>query len=525
MKIKNILVVGGGSSGWMTASALTKYFGDKVKVSVIEGKSSSPVGVGESTIIPFNKFLDLVGLKDTDWMRHCNATYKASIRFTNFRDGNGEVFEYPFGEYTNDKLITEWAMIAARYDLDDDSFCKFNNDIYFLARHNRLTKNLDNELRFNFTNDTAYHFDASEFGKFLKKKICDPAGVEHYIDDIVSTNKNEDGYVEELVGDSGVTYKADLFVDCTGFKSALLEQQMGSEFLSYKDWLSNDRAIATRIPYTNKKTQMTNVTNCTALNNGWAWDIPLWNRIGTGYVYSSDFVDDETAEEEFKEYLGLEEIEINKIHIRHGVRKNGWVKNVVGVGLSYGFIEPLESTGLVSTHAMIVRIIELLDRTNGYVTKVDIDGYNYSAQAEMNAFRDFVGHHYMLSRRTDTPYWKYQTQEKDWGSIDQSKFQKTSSVTMAGNLQSDSFYDMIHENHSLGHKWPTDLAGITYILAGMGHRPFGKYLLSWLTKADPTLSETIDKIYTAYTNDVRHLEEYVKTLPTTYEFMKKYIYS
>lgn len=170
MKIKNILVVGGGSSGWMTASALTKYFGDKVKVSVIEGKSSSPVGVGESTIIPFNKFLDLVGLKDTDWMRHCNATYKASIRFTNFRDGNGEVFEYPFGEYTNDKLITEWAMIAARYDLDDDSFCKFNNDIYFLARHNRLTKNLDNEIRFDFKDDTAYHFDASEFGKFLKKK-------------------------------------------------------------------------------------------------------------------------------------------------------------------------------------------------------------------------------------------------------------------------------------------------------------------------------------------------------------------
>jgi len=522
MKINSIIVVGGGSSGWMTASALSKYFGDQLSISVVESARVPTVGVGESTIIPFNKFLELVGLKDTDWMKHCNATYKTSIRFTDFSE-KGKVFEYPFGEYLNDKTITEWAMIAAKYNLDADSFCKFHNDIYFLAHHNRLTKNLDNELRFNFNKDTAYHFDASEFGKFLKKHICDRAGVTHYIDDIVATQKDDDGYIQELIGDSGTKYKADLYIDCTGFRSAILEKEMHSEFLSYKPWLSNDRAIATRIPYTNKKQQLDSVTNCTALNNGWVWNIPLWSRIGTGYVYSSDFVDDETAEKEFKDHLGLDEIEINKINIRHGIRKKGWVKNVVGVGLSYGFIEPLESTGLVSTHAMIVKIVELLDRTNRNVTNLDIDGYNYSAQAELNGFRDFVGYHYKLSRRTDTPYWKYQTEEKDWWAIDDSMFQKSSIVS--ANLKFDNFYAMMHENHSLAHKWPTDLAGMNYILAGMGHRPFGKYLLKWLTDSDSTLNTTIDGIYQAYSKDILHLEEYVKTLPTTYEFMKKYIYT
>lgn len=522
MRIKNILVVGGGSSGWMAASGLAKYFGDKVKVSVVESSKISTVGVGESTIILFNKFLELVGLEDTDWMRHCNASYKTSIRFTDFSE-KGTVFEYPFGEHTNDKSITEWAMIAAKYGLDNDSFCKFHNDNYYLATHNRLTKNLDGELNFNFNRDVAYHIDASAFGKFLKKKICDPLGVEHFVDDIVSVEKDEDGYLTSVVGDSGTKYTADLFVDCTGFRSAILEKEMHSEFLSYKDWLSNDRAISTRIPYTNKQKQLTSVTNCTALSSGWSWNIPLWNRIGTGYVYSSDFIDDDSAEKEFKKHLGTDDIEINKIRIRHGVRKNGWVKNVVGVGLSYGFIEPLESTGLVSTHMMISMIVELLDRTNLRVSGLDIDGYNYAAQTQLNGYRDFVGFHYKMSKRDDTPYWKYQTQQKNWWSMDESKFYRT--TTRMNGTTYTHFYDQLLQNHSWLHQWPADASGILYILAGMGHRPFGNYYRGWLTKNNSELEDQTDQIYKEYQRYVKETEEHVKTLPTTFEFLKKYIYS
>ena len=136
---------------------------------------------------------------------------------------------------------------------------------------------------------------------------------------------------------------------------------MNSKFISSKKWLSNDSAFAARIPYTNKETQLENVTNCTAIENGWVWNTPLWSKIGTGYVYSSDFVDDETAEKEFKSHLGVEDIDLRKIKFRHGYHQKGWIKNVLGIGLSYAFVEPLEATGLSSTHVMIERACELLE--------------------------------------------------------------------------------------------------------------------------------------------------------------------
>ena len=186
-----------------------------------------------------------------------------------------------------------WSQLAVKYDLGNESLAEFTSDMYYLAKYNRLTKNDLGQLKFDFDEDTAYHFDAGLFGEYLKNNVCIPAGVNHIIDDIVGSNKNEDGYITSLIGESGSEYEADLIVDCTGFKSLILEGEMNSEFVSFKDWLSNDSALATRIPYTDKPSQLENVTNCTAIENGWVWNIPLWNRVGTGYVYSSDFVDDE----------------------------------------------------------------------------------------------------------------------------------------------------------------------------------------------------------------------------------------
>ena len=170
---------------------------------------------------------------------------------------------------------------------------------------------------------------------------------------------------------------------------------MKSEFCSFKSYLSNDRALATHLSYTDKDSQLLNVTNCTALSSGWCWNIPLWSRIGTGYVYSSDFIDDDSAEKEFKKYLGTEDIELRKINIRHGVREKGWVKNVVGVGLAYGFIEPLESTGLVSTYEMINQLISALLNANLNVSGFDRDGYNYNCSMLISGYKDFVSAHYL----------------------------------------------------------------------------------------------------------------------------------
>jgi len=526
MKIKSVIVVGGGSSGWMSASALSKGLGKNLKVTVIESGKSSPVGVGESTIIPFNRFLQYIGLEDHQWMKHCNATYKTSIRFTDFVDKGSGSFEYPFGGRDtgrDDNRTAAWSQLAVKYDLGNESLAEFTSDMYYLAKYNRLTKNDLGQLKFDFDEDTAYHFDAGLFGEYLKNNVCIPAGVNHIIDDIVGSNKNEDGYITSLIGESGSEYEADLIVDCTGFKSLILEGEMNSEFVSFKDWLSNDSALATRIPYTDKPSQLENVTNCTAIENGWVWNIPLWNRVGTGYVYSSDFVDDETAEKEFKQHLGLEEVDVRKINIKHGYHKQGWVKNVVGVGLSYAFVEPLESTGLVSTHLMIEYLCELLDRREN-VTAFDIDGYNYNCATTMQGFKEFVALHYKFASRSDTPYWKYQTEIKDWWRLQDCRDKYD--VPVPGSTGSfQDIYAMIHNMHSVDHVWTTRFPGIMQIMCGMGHRPIGNHLFNKVRKGNPMVDGQLETVYNDWRKYADRTIESVKEMQSTFEFLQENIYS
>ena len=197
-----------------------------------------------------------------------------------------------------------------------------------------------------------------------------------------------------------------------------------SEFKSYKPWLSNDSAIATHIPYTNKEEQLTNSTDCTAIDNGWVWNTPLWDSLGVGYVYSSDFVDDDTAEMQFKQHLGIDDIDFRRVNIRHGIHKEGWVKNVVAIGLSYSFVEPLESSSLASTHECLLRLIRTLKDRNCRVNRFDIDLYNITSANDMDSWRDFVAIHYTASSRDDTRYWRHQTQEKSYVNLGSGKFIK-----------------------------------------------------------------------------------------------------
>ena len=342
MKIKSVLIVGGGTSGWMSAGMFAKQH-PGLKISLVESDKIDTVGVGESTIILFNAFLDAMGMEDKDWMPACNATYKNNIKFTNFKE-KGHSFDYPFGGDRGPDNIGAWAQLRAQFNMPTDTYAEFcGSHNIFLARNNRNTLNKHKVLDFEFDRETAYHFDAELFGQYVRDNVCIPNGVTHYKDDVVNVEQDENGYVTSVVGESGEKYSADLYIDCTGFRSLLLEQTMGSEYLSYKPWLSNDSAIATHIPYTNKEEQLTNQTECTAINNGWVWDIPLWTNIGKGYVYSSDFVDDDTAAKEFKSHLGTEDVDLLKIDIKHGVHKESWVKKVVGVCLLYTSPSPRDS--------------------------------------------------------------------------------------------------------------------------------------------------------------------------------------
>lgn len=528
MEIKHVTIIGGGSSGWMAAVTLAKLC-RHLKITIVESKNYATIGVGESTLGQINRWFNMLGITDEMWMKDCQATYKNSIRFTNFRDNDGTYFEYPFGGFDlEDKHngLNSWSELSCLYpeSFPPDSFAEFyNTSNTLLAKHNRQTKNKQSRLRhFDFNYDTAYHMDATAFGQWLKNNIALKHGVELIHNEIESCIKDAEGNIEQIKCVDGQILKSDLWIDCTGFKSLLLEQWMGEDFISFSDQLANDSAWACPIEYSDKSSEITNVTDCTALDNGWVWNTPLWSRIGTGYVYSSKFVSKEEAKLEFKNHLvqkfgqdRVDESVMRSVDIRHGYKKKAWVKNVVGIGLSYGFIEPLESTGLLTTHENLIRLVDVLNRRCGYVTNTEINGFNYAVEIILLGFRDFVSMHYGLSKRTDTPYWKWCTQINEY----QPKLFDQYVLRHGG-------YGTLLANLNLSNTYPSDMQGATFITAGMGIKSISTLeMVQAYYKFHRTNLKILEDAKMNYEKHKLYTENFIKTLPTSYEFLRDNIYA
>jgi len=386
-----ILIVGGGSAGWMTAATLESQF-PNYKISLIESKNISTVGVGESTLGQITDWMRLLKIKDEDFIKHVDGSYKLSIKFTDFYK-KGEAFHYPFGRTVveaNKSDTNDWwfkKILDPKTPYSDYADCMYPLQMAYV-----------NQNKFNINEVTkAYHFDATKFGLWLKNNYCKK--IKHIVEDVVSIEQDENG-IKSLNN----KHKADLYIDCTGFKSLLLDKTLKEPFESYSDMLPNDSAWATRIKYKDKEKELVPYTNCTAIENGWVWNIPLWSRIGTGYVYSSKFVDDDTALKEFKKHLGRNDLEFKNIKMRVGIHNRLWVKNVVAIGLSAGFIEPLESNGLYTVHEFLNKLVRNLGRDK--ISQWDRDNFNYQCKHMFKEFSEFVGLHYALSHRDDTEYWK-----------------------------------------------------------------------------------------------------------------------
>ena len=410
--MNHIMVVGGGSAGWMTAATLARCFPNK-KISLIESSNIPTVGVGESTLGQIRGWTALLGISDKDFVPFTDASYKLSIKFTDFYK-KGQSFHYPFGKPNTEKNVAEtndwWMKKAYKPETPNTDYADCIYPQMALVNENKLFFNKDNKLPFNFYTDTAFHFDATKFGLWLRDHYCLPRGVNHIVEDIKSIETDKNG-IQTL----NKKYKADLFIDCTGFKSLLLGETLKEEFISFNDMLPNNKAWATKIPYKNKKEELQPFTNCTAIENGWVWNIPLWSRIGTGYVYSDKFVDDETALKEFKKHLGdrapKNKSDYKNIKMRVGIHKRLWVKNVAAIGLSAGFIEPLESNGLFSVHEFLIELVRNLRR--GKVSQWDRDNFTYTCRQKFQNFAEFVMQHYSLSHRDDTEYWRHNL-NKEW---------------------------------------------------------------------------------------------------------------
>ncbi len=507
-----ICIVGGGSSGWMTAAAFARRF-PHFDITLVEGKTTKPIGVGESTLGHFNRYIQCLGIEDHEWMSACNATYKTSIQFTNWK-GTDDVFQYPFGDqYFECGDFLSWYHLHNLFpdEFPDTTFAEFYNPSTYLASANKICEDQDRIPNFRMKWDAAYHFDASLFGEWLKNNLCQ--NVKHCYDDIDGCDINYKGEIDYIVSsESGNKYRADYYIDCTGFKSLLLEQWMGSEFISFENDLPNDSAVAAHVDYVDREHEMITTTDGYALSDGWLWTIPLWNRLGKGFVYSSKFTNQDDAERMFREHTGHQG-EVNHIKFRHGKRELGWKGNVIGIGLSYGFLEPLESTGLFTTHENILRLVDTFERRDGKITQLDIDGFNHAVSYELEAMKEFVMMHYYLSPRDDSDYWRYYT-ERSPLTYDE-MFDKV--------VRSPRLYQEFIHNYNIANA-PKDLGGLVYIAAGLGYHPISPTDTDHsMARGEFTLAEA-DRSRQTFARRRHSVLKFLDKQPTHYEYLRQHVY-
>jgi len=516
MKVNNIVIVGGGTAGFMTATTLVKLFPEK-NITLIESPNIKTIGVGESTIGQLNRWLALVGINSQDFMKSCNAVYKFSIRFNNFLKKNSGQFDYPFGKpmILDDNGMNLWfvkKILNPHTPVND--FVSSYYPIMALVNNKKIYENNDGSLGdFVFSRDVAYHFDATKFGIWLRDNIC-KGKINHIKSEVKSIKTNNEG-IESLLLDNGKLITSDLFIDCTGFKSLLLEGTMKEEFIPYNHILPNNRAWATHVDYNDKEKEMVMYAFCDAINNGWVWTTPLWESIGTGYVYSDKFITDENALIEFKEYLlkkghNIDNCKFAKIMFKVGIHKRLFVKNVVAIGLSAGFVEPLESNGLATIHEYLYFLSTILER--GEINQYDKDLFTFSCRRNYQNWVEFVALHYALSLRDDTPYWKANMNRV----YDKSIYDLLPTQTDTGFMSSlqNKVFDNIFPFGS----------GISCISTGM----------NWLPMSDITLrySNYVQKFDydkgKLLINDMDKRKNFwdslVKNSPSLYEYMKKEIY-
>jgi tryptophan halogenase len=524
--LQNITIVGGGSAGWMTAAILIKAFPTKT-ITLVESPNVPISGVGESTLADINTYVQFLGIDEKDFMKFTDGSYKLSIKFREFYEKGDQGFHYPFGEPVLEDTVDgihDWYYKKALYpDTPVQDFVRCYYPASALFENNKFSLNEHKNFHdFDPTYHAAYHFDATKFGVWLKDRYCIPRGVVHISGEVADIPVNENG-IEKLVLKDGTELTADLFVDCTGFRSILLAGALKEPFNSYADMLPNNRAWATRVEYIDKERELEPFTNSTALGNGWVWNIPLWSRLGTGYVYSDKYTTPENAKEEFKQYLmsrkvvcpktreQVDALEFKDIQMRVGIQNRVWVKNCVAIGLSAGFIEPLESNGLFSVHEFLFKLIKTIDRPA--VTQWDIDVYNASCLNIFRNFAEFVALHYALSIRNDTEYWKAnanRTYSPGMPSLEPQPFL--------------GFYDLQHRK-MFSFRAPSR-AGITRISIGMNYPIIDRFTIKTSELRDGVdYKEVFKKSFDAFEDKKGFWTISAKSEPTLFQYLKNNIYN
>lgn len=415
--IGHITIVGGGTTGWIVASYLNQRLhwspatGRGTKITLIESPDIGTIGVGEATVPTLKGTLKLLNISEAEFMERTDASFKLGIWFHDWnRSQNGQPLGYlhPFtGGLTIGGLHPGFGFkkfgLPGRANTTDQDYVRAISHAREAVDAMRGPRAL-NGPPFRGALQYAYHIDAGKLADFLRQ-VCIARGVNHIRDNVVEVKLDERGYVAALQLKDRGEWPVELVIDCSGFRGLIINQALKEPFESYADYLLNDRAIPIQVAHDDPH-KIESATRSTALEAGWSWRIPLHSRVGTGYVYSSKFKSDDQALDEFKRYLNgrANDSEPRVIKMRVGRSRRSWVNNCVAIGLSSGFLEPLESTAIMSVELQARWLLYYLP-TSDFEEPLR-DQFNNACERLYDEIRDFLCIHFSQSTRDDTPYWR-----------------------------------------------------------------------------------------------------------------------
>lgn len=413
-RVQSVIVVGGGAAGWLTAATLAAEFDSSdanqhgVAVTLIESADVATIGVGEGTWPSMRSTLLKIGVSESDFIRECSASFKQGTRFTGWCHGRGERYYHPFSlpeAYSDINLAEYWAPYRDKIPFADAVTAQVHVCEAYKAPKQIATPEYACNLNY------GYHFDAGQFAVMLRQHAIKHLGVHHVIDHVEGVKSQPNGDIAALACRHSGDLHADLFVDCSGFASLLLGGHYQIPFVEMKHVLFNDTALAVQVPYAEAEAAIASTTLATAGKAGWIWDIGLPTRRGTGYVYGSGFISQDEAMAELGEYLAatgavekLDDLDVRKIPISPGHRARFWHRNCVAIGMSAGFIEPLEASALVLVELGARMLAEYMPENRQVMDKVR-EKYNERFLSRWRQVIGFLKLHYALSQRSDTDYW------------------------------------------------------------------------------------------------------------------------
>lgn len=401
---EGVVIVGGGTAGWMTAAVLSKLFGGLLPIRLVESEQIGTVGVGEATLPPLRDINYLLGIEESEFLQATHATYKLGIRFDGW-GGLQSSYLHSFGVHGRpiDAVgFHHYWLKAKALGLPVERFDAYSlaAALAFNSRFGHPSENSDGRHTYAY----AYHLDAPAYAALLRR-YAEKQGVKRYEATLeqVKINPN-DGAIDAVVLADQRVLKGDFFIDCSGFSALLISKALGTRYLNWSHWLPCNRALAAPSP---RADQLPLYTVATAQAAGWQWRIPLQNRFGNGVVFASDFMSDEQAHELLPAACNANAELAKQLRFTAGARANSWEKNCVAIGLASGFLEPLESTSIHLIQAAIYKLAELFPCQTSMTKKRE--AFNRYISQEYETIRDFIILHYKLNNRGDTEFWNYCT--------------------------------------------------------------------------------------------------------------------